>query len=924
MADVVSKGQARGAAARWITGHQHYHLEVRQAPSTDGLSIISVEAVERLGEPYRIALELTANVDLNRADYLGRDAIFTIDPPPDGGEARIFNGCITQVTRTRRTRDFCAYRIVVEAHIARLRLTRATRIYQNKSVPDIIAAILRRHDFSTHQFSFKLRRAFPKLAFRMQFQMSDWDYIDLLMRQTGLFCFIRPGKIGDEVHFADDVDGYTYRPDVIIPYRETSGLESGHEAVIALQTHSETIPESVRVADYNPDNAWERFEAEANVARDDKTTWGQTYVFGTHHLNAQEAAWEARLRHEAAVAWQIVYDGRSTVHDLCPGLVLKMDEPLPDAPHGQVIIEVVHQAARNQSYINSFRSIPSGRPFRLKLEEDNWPKIAGTLSARVTSPNNDAEAHLTLAGHYSVRFDFDYDEWPEGGESVPLRLAKPFAGANQTGFHFPLLKDTEVSVAFMNGNPNCPFIAFVQHHSQAVDLVTGQTGWNTRNMIRTRRNKLRLEDKQGKEGIKLSTDYGDKTQLNMGHLVDSQRQRRGEGFELRTGQWGVLRAGNGLFFSADAQPAANGQALDMSVALAQLQAAQARMQSLSEAVSKAQAVVAACEAQKTLLETQLKDLQQAVLLASAPHGVAVTSGEHLQLSAGGHFFTTTGGNADAAIGGNYTVAAGNAVSLFANTRGMKIYAAAGKVDVQAQGDALSLSALKGVTIASAGDSITLNADKSLTLMCGGAYIKLSGGQVEIGSAGDITLKGPLRIGPSGTLREALPLMPAQEATGMQLWHAYPNGQPVPNAKYKVTFPDGSWRNGTLDANGRGTLSNAPRGGGTVEYFEEAHDLEDQARRWLDPKGTPQVAGSGSAAGSVLPSLAMAEVASVSTIASTVASVAGQAATGGIAALEKAVVGALTSQAMSATSRAAPAASGVPALAQGLLKPPAIS
>nr|WP_284504026.1 type VI secretion system Vgr family protein [Caballeronia sp. GAWG2-1] len=164
-------------------------------------------------------------------------------------------------------------------------------------------------------------------------------------------------------------------------------------------------------------------------------------------------------------------------------------------------------------------------------------------------------------------------------------------------------------------------------------------------------NKLRLEDERGKEGIKLSTEYGGKTQLNMGYLVDSERKKRGEGFELRSDDWGSLRGGKGLFLSADKQPRAGAQALDMSAALAQLQSAQARMQSLSEAVKKAQAVVADCEAQKTLLETQLKDLQQAVLLASAPHGVALTSGEHMQFSAAGHLFTTTGGNADAAIGG---------------------------------------------------------------------------------------------------------------------------------------------------------------------------------------------------------------------------------------------------------------------------------
>jgi type VI secretion system secreted protein VgrG len=34
-------------------------------------------------------------------------------------------------------------------------------------------------------------------------------------------------------------------------------------------------------------------------------------------------------------------------------------------------------------------------------------------------------------------------------------------------------------------------------------------------------NKLRMEDKRGEEHIKLATEYG-KTQLNSGHLVDSQ------------------------------------------------------------------------------------------------------------------------------------------------------------------------------------------------------------------------------------------------------------------------------------------------------------------------------------------------------------------------------------------------------------------
>ncbi|OSI06625.1 type IV secretion protein Rhs, partial [Neisseria canis] len=66
----------------------------------------------------------------------------------------------------------------------------------------------------------------------------------------------------------------------------------------------------------------------------------------------------------------------------------------------------------------------------------------------------------------------------------------------------------------------------VMHDSSHPDHVPAD--WNTRNVIRTwANNKLRMEDKQGQEHIKLATEYG-KTQLNLGHIVDSQRQKRGD------------------------------------------------------------------------------------------------------------------------------------------------------------------------------------------------------------------------------------------------------------------------------------------------------------------------------------------------------------------------------------------------------------
>jgi type VI secretion system secreted protein VgrG len=719
---------------------QSYFLKVPGATSAAGLSVVSFEAVERLGEPYEAIVQLTHPLELDRADYLGKPATFLIDPG-DESEPRTFAGCITRFSKTAQTPDFHAYEMVVEPLVARLRLTRSTRIYQHQTAPEIIEAILRRHELVGHQFSFRLRRQYPQHAFRFQYQMSDWETIRLLMEQEGLYSYFLPGKFGEMVVFGDDIDHYLYKPELRVPYRETAGLEAGVEAVIGLRTIAKTVPASFLVADYNPDLAWEPLKGEANVARKDKTTYGQPYVFGTHHLDFEGAKWEAQLRHEAAMASQVVYEGESNVLELRPARILRMDLALADAPNGQVITEVVHTGARDAAYRNTFKSIPSDRRFRLPLDEANWPKIQGTLSARITSPSRYPYAYLTQQGYYTVRFDFDFEDWPGGGECVPLRLAKPFAGALQTGFHFPLIDGTEAAIAFRDGNPNKPYIAHVHHNSRQTDLITNQDRWLSRNVIRTQSdNKLEFEDWEGQEHVKLSTEHSGKSQLTLGHMVDGKWKRRGEGFELRTSGWGAIRGGKGLFITADDQPKASGQQLDMAPAQRLLEQALQQSQALAETAKAAQALAADCERQQALLNDSLKQLRDAGLLASAPAGMALVSGADLQTSAANHLIATAGGSADISAVKRFTVAAGEAVSLFAQKLGMKLFAAGGKVEIQAQSDELQLAALKDVTISSTDGKVVLTADKEVWIGAGGSYIRITGERIENVTLGDIAEK----------------------------------------------------------------------------------------------------------------------------------------------------------------------------------------
>jgi type VI secretion system secreted protein VgrG len=803
---------AQGGLAAW--GQQSYFVDVPGTASAKALSVISFEATERMGEPYKITIELAHADELPRNDFLGRDASFTIAPADnllDGvseAPARIFRGCVTSFTHTKTTADFHSYRVVIEAHIARLKLTRASRIYQQQSAPQIVEAILRRHGFEGSQFAFKLRRTYPVHAFRFQYQLADWAYIHLLMEQEGLYSYIVPGKHGDVVVFADDIDHYIYQPELRVPYRETAGLEaSGTEAVFTLQTHAQTVPQSFRVADYNPAQAWERFNAEANVASNDSTTYGQPYVYGTHHLDQDDAQWEAQLRHEAAIAWQLTFEGDSNVLALCPARILRLDSNPPEAPNGQVIIAVTHSGARDQPYRNTYQAIPSDRRFRLKLEEDSWPTIPGTLSARVTSPGKYKYAFITKDGHYTVRFDCDFDTWNPGGESVPLRLAKPFAGGLQTGFHFPALDGTEAVIAFRDGNPNKPYIAAFHHTSQQTDLVTNQDRWLSRNVIRTQsNNKLRMEDYEGEEGVKLSTDHSGKSQLNLGYLVDSNKKQRGEGAELRTSGWAALRGGKGVFISADDQPNAQGQQLAMDAAVRELEQRLVEVQALVDATKSAQAIAAEVDEQRALLYDTLNGLKQAGLLVSAPAGIGIVSGNHLQLSAAKNLIVATGGSADIGVLKRFTVAAGEAVSLFAAKLGIKFIAAKGKVDVQAQSDALDLTALKDITITSTAERLVISAKQEVWIGAGGSYIRIDGNRIESGTPGDIIEKcawwgtqGPASIPMPAELKNGLPATPLllSLAASPASKNYVPAGMP-----YQL-FADGALvKQGVLDATGQ--------------------------------------------------------------------------------------------------------------------------
>ncbi|MGA9224339.1 MAG: type VI secretion system tip protein VgrG, partial [Pseudomonas graminis] len=469
---------------------------------------------------------------------------------------------------------------------------------------------------------------------------------------------------------------------------------------------------------------------------------------------------------------------------------------------GAVITRLRLHAARDRSFELSFEAVPYSEIVCFRPPLLAKPKIAGTVPARVTSSlANDPYSHIDREGRYKVSFLFDRDSWKLGEESLWLRLARPYAGDTH-GLHLPLICGTEVAIAFEQGDPDRPYIAHALHDSRHPDHVTLTRSDYKRNVLRTpANNKLRMEDNRGKEHIKLSTEHSGKSQLNLGHLVDNEKDRRGEGFELRTDGWGAIRAGNGLLISADEQTKAHGQQLDMDAVIEELESALSVARTMAQAARSAGAIAADTRSH-TQLNDALTHLSEPGLLLHAPAGIGIVTPEAICLSSGRESVAITSSRStDISAGRNITGTAEGAISLCAVTKGLQLKAVQGDLQVHAQTGELHALANNDIKIESLAGRIEISAPEELLLNCGGAFIRIKDGEIELGAPGNIYHRAAyvLKAGAT-TLTTPVTPIPYGYGAGYTLVDAQQAAARF--VRYRITTQNGEVFNGVTDKDGK--------------------------------------------------------------------------------------------------------------------------
>ncbi len=154
--------------------------------------VVEFELEEALCEPFRLNLKLAS--DKNAIDFrqvLDQPGTFTLWQ--DGRPARYVHGIVSHFTQGssgfRRTR----YELLLEPQLARLELCCNWRIFQEKSVPEILQALLKEHrvlDYEQRIYHEHLPREYC-----VQAGDSDHYLHDRLAFEEGLVYCIRSGLL---------------------------------------------------------------------------------------------------------------------------------------------------------------------------------------------------------------------------------------------------------------------------------------------------------------------------------------------------------------------------------------------------------------------------------------------------------------------------------------------------------------------------------------------------------------------------------------------------------------------------------------------------------------------------------------------------------------------------------------------------------
>ena len=478
------------------------------------MHVVEFNAREKISDLFEVNLNLALEEELNFDDVIGQTALITLEGQD---EDRYFFGIVNVFMQTGVDGRFYLYQASVVPAAWLLSLNQDCKIFQKKTVPEIVQQIIEAAGISSEYFEFRLQGTYPAREYCVQYRQSDLDFISRLLEEEGIFYFFEHSDEKNVMVFGDGTVNYQPIPgETQVIYNVGGSMVAEEEAVIEFQLARKIKTGKYTLRDFN-------FLKPSLDLTSDKTdsdnTTHEVYDYPGKYADETGGRQRAQVRLEESVMYKDSGKGKSVCPRLTSGLTFSLNgNPIDAANQDYLLVEVIHAGAQPQvlgersaagkgtSYTNRFTVIPSAVVVR---PEQKTPKpiVEGVQTAIVVGPQGE-EIYTDKNGCIKVQFHWDRVGQKDENSSCWIRVSQVWAGEGWGAMFIPRIGH-EVIVDFIAGDPDRPIITGRVYHganTPPYDLPDEKT----KSVIKSNTssggggfNELRFEDKAGEEEIYL-------------------------------------------------------------------------------------------------------------------------------------------------------------------------------------------------------------------------------------------------------------------------------------------------------------------------------------------------------------------------------------------------------------------------------------
>lgn len=483
----------------------------------DTLMIERLVGEEAVSEPYTIHLDLlSTDSAVDAAKLLRKPVSVAIDL--EAGGQRFFHGVVRRFVQLGRADGLVSYRAEVVPWLWFLSLTSNCRIFQQKSVPDIVKQVLK--DMGVADVKLNLTGKYAARDYCVQYRESDLAFISRLMEEEGIFYFFDHEAGKHTLVLADAPSAVTVGPVSKLRMAVNADGNVLTDVITSLEVDSEVVSGKVTLVDYN-DTQTKRMES--SVAGGAKGTEAyRRFDYPGKFAAVDEGDRLARLRLEESESLSFVVNGATNYRGLRSGQKVEVVEHYRrDVNQPYHVLSATHDGTeggyRSQdgepafSFGTMFEAIPHPTPFR---PAQVTPKsiVHGTQTAVVVGPAGE-EIYVDKYGRVKVQFFWDQAGKKDEMSSCWVRVSSVWAGKTWGAIHVPRIGQ-EVVVDFLEGDPDRPIIVGRVYNGEQMppyDLPANstQSGVKSRSAkggSSANFNEFRFEDKKGSEQVFLHAE----------------------------------------------------------------------------------------------------------------------------------------------------------------------------------------------------------------------------------------------------------------------------------------------------------------------------------------------------------------------------------------------------------------------------------